>query len=98
MKVNFGFSDLSDLRLKLIESVRPAIAESRVITQLLPTPSPYREPACVVDEVNRRHSHDDFDPVTQPIFDYLADLLNTRSRHGTTRSPVHHPYGAPAAR
>ena len=30
MKMNFGFSDVSDLRLKLIESVRSAIAGSRV--------------------------------------------------------------------
>ena len=38
MKMNFSFSDLSDLQPKLIESVRPAIAGSRVITQLLPLP------------------------------------------------------------
>jgi hypothetical protein len=77
MKVNFGFSDVSDLRLKLIESVRPAIAGSRVITQLHPTSLPYSEPVRVIDQVKRRHSHDDLDPVTQPIFDYLADLPNT---------------------
>jgi hypothetical protein len=85
MKVNFGFCDLSDLRLKLIENVRP-------------TSSPYREPVRVIDQVKWRHSHDDFDPITQPIFDYLADWPNTRSRRGTTPSPVHHPYGAPASR
>jgi hypothetical protein len=85
MKVNFGVSDLSDLQLKLIESIRP-------------TSSPYREPVRVISQVKWRHSPNGFGPVTQPIFDYLADLPNTRSRHGATRSPVYHPYGAPASR
>ena len=39
----------------------------------------------MIDQVKRRHSHDDFGPVTQPIFDYLADLPNT---HPGTGLPV----------
>ena len=98
MKVNFGFSDVSDLRLKLIERVRPAIAGSRV-TYITPPDFLALQRAGPRDRSGEgRHSHDDFGPVTQPILGYLADLPNTRSRHGTTRSPVHHPYGAPASR
>jgi hypothetical protein len=36
----------------------------------------------MIDQGKRRHSHDDFGPVTQPIFDYLADLPDARSGTG----------------